>query len=125
MQYAIIIGTLFLIALLLAFYIGTWGMKRTKKAGEPEKTRNREPCPLCGTRLHAGERIHSVVFGHNGDRLMHLWGCPHCYPARPAVRRLCPVCHRELPPDGYLIGRLFERPDKKHLHILGCTECRS
>jgi len=49
-------------------------------------------------------------------------------PALPLVAterlRRCPVCGREVLPEGYLIARLFNRSDtKKHVMIMGCTNC--
>lgn len=104
------------------------------------------PCPLCRTMLRRGETVHSVVFSgpaHAGsiapgtasaaprrragdprESMAHLFGCPYCYPANEEHPRVCPVCSRVVPADGYVIARMFERPGKKHVHVLGCTECR-
>jgi hypothetical protein len=38
---------------------------------------------------------------------------------------MCPVCNNVLPASGYVIARMFEKPGKKHVHVLGCTECRN
>lgn len=100
-----------------------------------------KPCPLCGTMLRRGERVHSVVFSGGApvgatsgspaapgrppaDYLTHMFGCPYCYPANPDHPRRCPVCGKTLPPDGYVIARMFDKPGRKHVHVLGCTECR-
>jgi len=95
------------------------------------------PCPLCGTMLRRGETVHSVVFsggkavGSSGgsdtrpaDYLTHIFGCPYCYPANTQHRRECPVCRKTVPDDGYVIARMFDKPGKKHVHVLGCTVCR-
>ena len=106
-----------------------------------------KPCPLCGSMLRRGETVHSVVFSgparvpadrttagampsgrarrRPDDAIAHLFGCPYCYPADDGHPRTCPVCARTLPPDGYVIARMFEKPGRKHVHVLGCTECRS
>lgn len=98
-----------------------------------------KPCPLCGTMLKRGETVHSVVFSGGtqaeaakrssadrpGDWLAHLFGCPYCYPANAGHPRICPVCRRELGPDDYVIARMFEKPGRKHVHVLGCTRCRA
>jgi predicted amidophosphoribosyltransferase len=56
---------------------------------------------------------------------MRIFGCPHCWPAAPEKRdRLCPVCGGLIDPRGYAIARYFERPGRKHVHVLGCTGCR-
>jgi endogenous inhibitor of DNA gyrase (YacG/DUF329 family) len=97
-----------------------------------------KPCPLCGTMLRRGERVHSVVFsggpekkettgtrsGRPVDYLTHIFGCPYCYPANREVRRECPVCKKDVPDDGYVIARMFDKPVRKHVHVLGCTNCR-
>jgi hypothetical protein len=37
---------------------------------------------------------------------------------------MCPVCGKEVPRDGYVIARMFDKPGRKHVHVLGCTGCR-
>jgi len=97
-----------------------------------------KPCPLCGTMLRRGETVHSVVFsggkqaapttgsrgGRPPDYLSHIFGCPYCHPANREHPRTCPVCHRTIPEGGYVIARMFDKPGRKHVHVLGCTECR-
>ncbi len=93
-----------------------------------------KPCPLCATMLRRGETVHSVVFSGSSprdrspsqseDSLAHLFGCPYCHPANESHPRVCPVCSKRIPPDGYVIARMFEKPGRKHVHVLGCTECR-
>ena len=94
-----------------------------------------KPCPLCGTMLRRGETVHSVVFsgganaekkgpGRTPDYLTHIFGCPYCYPANRDQPRLCPVCRKKVPDDGYVIARMFDKPGRKHVHVLGCTACR-
>jgi hypothetical protein len=90
-----------------------------------------KPCPLCHTMLRRGERVHSVVFsGPRSDRgpaesMAHLFGCPYCHPANDDHPRICPVCSKVVPADGYVIARMFEKPGRKHIHVLGCTRCRT
>ena len=92
-----------------------------------------KPCPVCGTLLQGGERVKSVVFqggvrsGNITEKMSHIFGCPFCYPANTAHPRICPVCRRIMPPDGHLIARMFERPDRprNHVRVLGCTDCRN
>ena len=81
-------------------------------------------CPLCGSFLAKGERIKSDVFPGAGDRIMRIFGCPHCWPSTTRMKRICPVCGFELPPEGWAVARLFERPGRMHVHVLGCTACR-
>lgn len=92
-----------------------------------------KPCPLCGSMLRKGETVHSVVFSggaqkrrdESQDYLAHLFGCPYCYPSNREHPRTCPVCSKTIPADGYVVARMFERPERKHVHVLGCTECRT
>lgn len=101
-----------------------------------QKTRDNfevlKPCPLCGSMLRKGETVHSVVFsggalakGSSEDYLAHLFGCPYCHPANREHPRTCPVCTKIIPAGGYVIARMFEKPGRKHVHVLGCTECRT
>lgn len=97
------------------------------------------PCPLCHTMLRRGERVHTVVYsgsssenrprpGEVRDAVTHMFGCPYCKPGSASAganARICPVCRGTLPVDGYVIARMFERDTRKHVHVLGCTECRS
>lgn len=113
-----------------------------------------KPCPLCGTLLSPGERVHTVVYsgstqgqaqapkgptGRPKESLVHMFGCPYCYPPNEQHLRRCPVCTRVIPPDGFVVARMFEKDDtnpnvtnprenrkkgRKHVHVLGCTVCR-
>ncbi|MGI5173091.1 hypothetical protein H0R92_05765 [Treponema sp. OMZ 840] len=96
---------------------------KKKHKGSHEKT----PCPLCGSKLFAGENLVSRVYktGTLTDLPCSIHGCPHCYPQPEAgIKRVCPVCHKEVPLSGHLDAHLFTRKTgKKHVHITGCTEC--
>ncbi|MEJ5189282.1 MAG: hypothetical protein WHT84_08750 [Breznakiellaceae bacterium] len=94
------------------------GVSTKGKAGDPRT------CPVCGTRLMKGERVKSSVFPAmgNSDRIMHIYGCPYCLEG--SVDRSCPVCKTILSSKDYLIARMFERPSRSHVHVLGCTRCR-
>jgi len=81
-------------------------------------------CPLCSSLLGPGERVKSSLFPGKADRIMHIFGCAHCWPATPSVPRICPVCDQALDAEGWVIARYFERPDRRHVHVLGCTLCR-
>jgi hypothetical protein len=83
-------------------------------------------CPVCSALLLNGAQIKSALFPGDKERMCHIFGCPHCHPYKDdSVARKCPVCKKTVPQEGYLIARLFERPNKKrHVHILGCTVCR-
>ena len=100
-----------------------------------------KPCPICGTMLGPGERVKTTVFSGDGkramdpqresfnsrrieDALVHMYGCPYCYPPNGEHLRRCPVCKGEIPETGYVVARMFMRKERKHVHVLGCTECR-
>lgn len=84
-------------------------------------------CPLCSTPLAKNEDMFSRIYRPmtTADQRMTVHGCPHCYPRpEPGVKRTCPVCGKEVPLEGELIARLFNRTEgKKHVMITGCSEC--
>ena len=84
-------------------------------------------CPLCSTPLAKNEDMFSRIYRpmNTPDQRMTVHGCPHCYPRpEPGVRRTCPVCGKEVPLEGELIARLFNRTEgKKHVMITGCSVC--
>ena len=84
-------------------------------------------CPICNTPLAKDEDLFSRIYRpmNTPDQRMTIHGCPHCYPKMEAgVKRSCPVCGKEVPLDGELIARLFNRTDrKKHVMVTGCTIC--
>ncbi|MBQ9281827.1 MAG: hypothetical protein IJ207_06465 [Treponema sp.] len=84
-------------------------------------------CPLCSTPLAKNEDMFSRIYRPmtTADQRMTVHGCPHCYPRpEPGVKRTCPVCGKEVPLDGELIARLFNRTEgKKHVLVTGCSEC--
>ena len=97
--------------------------QKSRKSAAKEKT----PCPLCGSKLYAGENLVSRVYktATINDLPCTIHGCPHCYPVpEPGIKRTCPVCHKEVPLEGHLDAHLFtRRTGKKHVHVTGCTEC--
>jgi hypothetical protein len=56
--------------------------------------------------------------------MMRIFGCPNCYPPNQRRQRVCPVCRTIIPREGYAIASLFEKPGRKHVHVLGCSACR-
>jgi hypothetical protein len=84
-------------------------------------------CPLCSSPLAKNEDMFSRIYRPmtTADQRMTVHGCPHCYPRpEPGVKRSCPVCGKEVPLDGELIARLFNRTEgKKHVMITGCSVC--
>lgn len=81
-------------------------------------------CPVCSVKLEKGERVKSSAFPSLGgyDRLMHISGC--CYCIEGDRRRVCPVCGAVLREEEFLIARLFEKPVRSHVHVLGCSRCK-
>jgi hypothetical protein len=107
------------------------GKKREADLVVPEPVQPfRQPCPLCGSQLAAGERVHSVVYAtKTEDKIMEIAGCPHCRPPA-TLHRQCPVCKKALRPQDVVTARVFERKNetgsrKTHVHVLGCPRCRS
>jgi len=125
------------LALVLSILLlGLLGPKRRRVPEPAAPGEKRQPCPLCGSALGPGERVHSIVFatktgGAVGapDKIMEIAGCPHCRPPA-TLRRVCPVCKKELRPADVVTARVFERkdavgPKKTHVHVLGCPRCRN
>ncbi|TFG63370.1 MAG: hypothetical protein E4H36_05750 [Spirochaetales bacterium] len=117
---AVIVAALLLLFLLRKKEPAGSGNPPPSRTGQPET----KPCPLCGSQLVKTERVHSALFPGREDKLMHIFGCPYCYPANRERERRCPACRKTLADDGYLIARVFEKPGKTHVHVLGCTGCR-
>lgn len=84
-------------------------------------------CPLCNSALLPGEDLFTRVYRPMNvpDQLCTINGCPHCFPKpEPGLSRKCPVCHKEVPGDGHLIARLFNKTTgKKHVIVTGCNQC--
>ena len=81
-------------------------------------------CPVCSALLEHGERVKSSAFPAMGgaDRLMHIGGCMYCLEGE-RVRK-CPVCGHALLAGEILIARLFDKPRRSHVHVLGCSRCK-
>lgn len=137
MEYIVIVLLLTLIALLISTMPSFFFDKRKKKGGKEKNEtagkgeapggnpKQARLCPLCGASLSKGENVKSMVFpAGEKDSIMEVYGCPHCNPPGGRRERLCPVCGKKVPPGGYVIGRYFTKPGKRHLHVLGCTQCR-
>ncbi|MDR2759598.1 MAG: hypothetical protein LBB78_09475 [Spirochaetaceae bacterium] len=82
-------------------------------------------CPVCSARLPPGERVKSAAFpsmGKGKDRMMHIIGCVYCLEGDRV--RICPVCGSVITRDEILFARLFDKPGRSHVHVLGCSRCR-
>jgi len=126
------IAVALLLALILTIMIISL-LKGRKPSEETETFRSENAyrnCPLCGTPLLKGETVHSHLYPGKPDGMMHIFGCPFCYRDHPRVKekrdvyRICPFCKKEVSKDGWVVARVFEKPEKTHIHVLGCTECR-
>ncbi len=118
---------LFIIFLLLIWFLSNLKNTETvqkKASGSKNDGEKRvKPCPLCGELLTKSEKVHSVLYPGKPDSLMEIFGCPHCRFPDSEKSRTCPVCRKKMPSDSFLIARVFEKPGKTHVHVLGCTEC--
>ena len=114
----------------LFFGIPAWGYGSERKRRNPQPRGMSFPgapqtCPVCSTKLDGGELVKSLAFPSlNGgkDRLMHIKGCLYCLGGE--RKRVCPVCGCILQENDILICRMFERPRRPHVHVLGCSRCR-
>ncbi|MDR2102796.1 MAG: hypothetical protein LBP42_01695 [Treponema sp.] len=90
----------------------------TGVAGSPQT------CPVCSARLEKGVPVKSTAFPSftGKDRLMYIRGCFYCLEGE--RDRVCPVCGALLHREEILIARMFERPGRSHVHVLGCSQCR-
>jgi ssDNA-binding Zn-finger/Zn-ribbon topoisomerase 1 len=125
---AVLVVSGFLLLLLLFYLLksrNSYG-RINKQIETPEtaplKTR---PCPLCGEPLKRGETVHSILYQGKPDSLMEIYGCPFCEKPEAKNKRTCPVCKKEMQDEDFLIARVFDKPEKKHVHVLGCTSCYS
>jgi hypothetical protein len=118
---------------IVALFLTLFGSRRKVSSVPNSNSKDsavRPNCPLCGSRLGPGERVHSTVFeSRSEDKLMEIAGCPHCRPPA-TLRRVCPVCKKDLRPADVVTARVFERPGaegakKTHVHVLGCPRCRT
>lgn len=91
---------------------------------QPTRSGVPQVCPVCSATLSAGERIRSTIYPPKGGfRAMHILGCVSCLAGERA--RVCPVCGKTLSLHEPLIARVFERPGRTHVHVLGCTRCHA
>lgn len=126
--YILVISFLLLLVVLL-FYSKNSG-KQTYNEPTHDSPLVGKPCPICGWPLQKNERVHSVVYRAETDSIMHIYGCPYCYEEHPKSKyktstiRTCPACKKRLNRKEFAIARLFEKPGKNHVHVLGCYRCR-
>ena len=126
-----------LVILFLAFnYFQALFHRRSVEKGFQERMRTQKDehgntvfvhCPMGSSALAKGEEMKSKIFHpmNTPHQRMNVMGCPHCYPrCEPGVKRICPVCHKEVAQDQSLTARLFNKAlGKKHVHVVGCSNC--
>jgi hypothetical protein len=97
------------------------GLQKDVETGLPGAP---QTCPVCSAKLEKGERVKSTAFPSftGKDRMMYIRGCLYCLDG--GRNRLCPVCGAALDSADILIARMFERPGRSHVHVLGCSRCR-
>lgn len=126
MEYLILGIACVVIFILLAGIFIYLKNKNKSQNSRTKKDLQQVKCPLCQTPLFVGENIISKVYRPMNvpDQLCTVAGCPHCYPkCEPGVKRICPVCHKTVAQDQTLTARLFNKIGKKHVHIIGCSNC--
>ncbi|HDQ14781.1 MAG TPA: hypothetical protein ENN41_08200 [Sediminispirochaeta sp.] len=103
-----------------------------KTAPTEDQKKTFRHCPLCGSPLQRHERVKSVLYPGQPDGFMEIYGCPYCY--RPGgdtagsspvdiAPRYCPVCKKRLEPADLIFARFFQGQNRRHVHVLGCSQC--
>lgn len=132
MEYFLIgIAAVIIIIALMYFrklYFSSQKQKKQTNQNTNSNTGSFVNCPLCNSPLVKGQNIISKVYRPMDvyDQLCTIYGCPNCYPiCKPNLTRTCPVCHKTVSQNGYLISRLFNKTKSgtKHVIINGCGEC--
>jgi RNase P subunit RPR2 len=126
-----IIGVFFLwFGFTLFFRNAFAGVAKTRRRRTPKrKTATGIPgaprtCPVCSAVLARGERVKSTAYPSMGgkDRLMHISGCTYCLEGDRV--RSCPVCGAVLKPGDILVARMYDKPGRSHVHVIGCSQCK-
>ena len=112
---------------LICWYISYNNRRKNHKKIKNSRNLQSVKCPLCDTSLFVGENLISKVYRPMNvpDQLMVIMGCPHCFPKKESgLKRICPVCHKEVAQNQSLTARLFNKSlGKKHVHVIGCSNC--
>ena len=107
--------------------------KKYKKEYLEEEKRALNICVMCKSFLYPYQRMHSKILEYQNkvgtlkESIAYMYGCPHCDPREimGSKKRNCPICKRKLKAEDHVIARFFERPNKKHIHIIGCSICKT
>ena len=118
-------GTVVVVLLFLLFITEQYGRRRDaiNRVSTTIQIQKTTKCPLCGSDLADNRRVKSILYPGKPDSMMEINGCLFCFPVNSKIKRICPVCKKEVPKDGHVIARVFIKPNKKHVHVLGCTGC--
>lgn len=129
----LLMGIAAIIIVAALMYFRNLYLKKNKNSQElKNKTRRAGGtvnCPVCGTSLAQGENLVSKVFVTNGqvnDQICYIYGCPHCFPrCEPGIKRTCPVCHKNIEQNQYLLARRFNKTKSGTPHVIvnGCGNC--
>lgn len=128
LKIAVALSLAIILVLLIIFILRD--KKKELQITEEKTDKPYRDCPICGSPLQRGETVHSHLYPGKPDGMMYIYGCPFCYKDHPRlkklkdVKRICPYCKTDIPEDGWVIARVFEKPEKTHIHVLGCTVCR-
>ena len=93
------------------------------RGGPAEQEAKLRHCPICSHALQKTEKVKSVLYPGTTDRLMEIYGCPHCYPSGRSSPRICSVCKKRLQNEDIIFARFFPRQKGAHVHVLGCSQC--
>lgn len=125
------IATIIIVAALM--YFRNLYLKKNKNSSEHRNKTRRAAgavnCPVCGASLSPGENLVSKVFvtsGQENDQICYIYGCPHCFPrCEPGIKRTCPVCHKDVEQNQYLLARRFNKTKSGTPHVIvnGCGNC--
>jgi hypothetical protein len=128
MEFIVIILLFIIISILIYFKLFIIPSKNNSAVNIEKENKDGKPlkfCPLCNSSLAKNENVKSKLYpSESRDKIMDVFGCKNCIPPNGTVARICPVCKKKIPADGFVTGRYFIKPGKNHLHILGCTLCR-
>lgn len=129
----LLMGIAAIIIVAALMYFRNLYLKKNKNSQEPKNKTRRAGgtvnCPVCGTFLAQGENLVSKVFVTNGqvnDQICYIYGCPHCFPrCKPGIKRTCPVCHKNIEQNQYLLARRFNKTKSGTPHVIvnGCGNC--
>ena len=120
-----IILVFMIIVLILYLYQGRLPSSDNSKEEAPTPALKQfTTCLLCGSSLERGERMHTDVYGGENYSVVHITGCPYCNGTRDSRTRSCPQCGKDVPLNGYLTGRMWEKDNGRiHVQVSGCNRC--